>query len=152
MTRAIIIAVAALLALGLGVGGGLYAGHYFAPSPSSATEPVKPPAAAVADPEADLFYDMPETLAALHDETGNGLLLRLGVSVECPTQDDLALLQEYLPRVLDVFQVYLRTQELKDLRGAKNLERLREGLRTRIETAIAPGKVSRVLFRDIAVE
>jgi flagellar FliL protein len=152
MMRWLIVAVVALLALGLGAGGGMLAGSFLAPHKPSAEQTAKKPAA-VAPPDSDMFYDLPEMLAGLQEGgAAGGSTLRLGVSVECSSADDLADLQEYLPRVLDVFQVYLRSLDLKDLRGTKNLAKLREALRVRIEQVIAPGKVKAVLFRDIVVD
>lgn len=150
MKRVVIIAVALVVALGLGLGGGLLAGRYLAPLAPGSAPPAPPEPKAPPNP--DLIYDLPETLAALDDASGRGMLLRLGISVECPTAEDLSKLQEYLPRVLDVLQVYLRTQQLKDLRGVKNVERLRGELKTRMEAVIAPGKINRLLFRDMTVQ
>jgi flagellar FliL protein len=152
MKRLIMIVVVAILALGIGAGGGYFAGIYLAP-PQDKPKPKSQKPADDGTPDADLFYDLPELLVALHDDAdAQSMTLKLGVSVECVSADDLGKLQEYLPRVLDAFQVYVRTIELKDLRGVKNLQRFREALRTRIETAIKPGKIKTVLFRDMTVE
>jgi flagellar FliL protein len=151
--RMILIIVVAVVALALGVGGGWLAGTMLAPP---VEKPVgKPTAPKVPDdknPNADLFYDLPEVLVALHDSGQGALLLKFGISVESPSIEDLGQVKQFVPRVLDVFQTYIRTLDVKDLRGRRNLEKFREGLRQRIETATKPAKVTRVLFRDLTVQ
>jgi flagellar FliL protein len=145
----ILLGLVAILLLGGGVAGGLYYGGAFDPKKAE-TKPV-----VVEDtgpPDANLFYDLPEMLVTLRSDGESGKFLRLGLSVECPNQDDLAKLQTYLPRVLDVFQSYVRSLTVADLRGTKNLEVLRRQLKTRIDNVIAPGKVKKLLFRGLVVQ
>jgi flagellar FliL protein len=147
----IIIGVLALLMLVGGAAGGYFGGAMFAPP-----KPKKPEAAVVEDknkvPDASLFYDLPELLVTIQDPDNGVRVLQLSTSIECPSQDDLDKLKAYLPRVLDVFQIYMSTLTVKDLRGVKNIETLRGRLRDRISAAIAPGKVKNVLFRNIRVQ
>jgi len=57
-----------------------------------------------------------------------------------------------LPRVTDIFQTYLRELRPSDLNGSAGLFRLKEELTRRVNAAVAPVKVSAVLFKEIVVQ
>ena len=57
-----------------------------------------------------------------------------------------------MPRVLDMFQLYLRELRSSDLEGSAGIFRLKEELLRRINLEIHPNQVNRVLFREIIVQ
>jgi flagellar FliL protein len=61
-------------------------------------------------------------------------------------------MQPNLPRVLDLFQVYLRELRAQDLEGSQGIYRLKEELLKRINLAVHPSRVNRILFKEIIVQ
>ncbi|OYW11786.1 MAG: flagellar basal body protein FliL [Acidiphilium sp. 37-67-22] len=57
-----------------------------------------------------------------------------------------------MPRIVDVFQTYLRAMRPGELRGASGTYRLREALIDRIEVATAPAVVKDILFQELIVQ
>jgi flagellar FliL protein len=72
--------------------------------------------------------------------------------LELPDQQLMQQIQPVMPRVLDTFQTYLRELRPTDLDGSSGLYRLKEELTRRVNAAIAPNKVSAVLFKEIVVQ
>jgi len=100
-----------------------------------------------------VFVDLPEVLVNLSN-TGNDRTqyLKVKVVLELPDQLLMAQIQPVMPRVLDTFQTYLRELRPSDLDGSSGLYRLKEELTRRVNAAIAPNKVSAVLFKEIVVQ
>jgi flagellar FliL protein len=110
-----------------------------------------PGTAAAAKPS--VFVDLPEVLVNLSNG-GNDRTqyLRVRVVLELPDQLLMQQIQPVMPRVLDTFQTYLRELRPTDLDGSSGLYRLKEELTRRVNAAIAPNKVSAVLFKEIVVQ
>ncbi len=99
-----------------------------------------------------VFYDMPQMLVNLNTGTRKNNYLKIAISLELTSQEDLAKLETLLPRVVDNFQVYLRELRVEDLRGSAGVQRLREELLMRVNTAVHPVVVKDVLFKEILVQ
>jgi flagellar protein FliL len=100
-----------------------------------------------------VFVDLPEVLVNL-STTGSDRTqyLKVKVVLELPDQLLKQQIQPVMPRVLDTFQTYLRELRPADLDGSSGLYRLKEELTRRVNAAIAPNKVSAVLFKEIVVQ
>ena len=61
-------------------------------------------------------------------------------------------IQPMLPRVMDTFQVFLRELRPTDLEGSAGTYRLKEELTRRVNTAVAPGRITAVLFKEMLVQ
>jgi flagellar FliL protein len=92
--------------LGL-LGAGGWGLGWFAPAPASA------PAAA----PAPVFYALPEFTANLSGGERQSYL-RIKVVLEVPDRSVLQALEPQLPRIVDLFQVYLRELRPSDLEGS----------------------------------
>ncbi len=138
--KLLIIAVPALLALG---GGG-----YFAADMLGLMGPA-PEAEAQAVPA--IYYDLPEMVVNLSATEGRGQYLKLKVSLEADTKAVDAL-KPVMPRVLDLFQLYLRELRSGDLDGSAGIFRLKEELTRRINLELHPNKIDRVLFKEIIIQ
>jgi flagellar FliL protein len=57
-----------------------------------------------------------------------------------------------MPRLLDMFQTYLREMRPEELRGSAGTWRLREELLARANIALAPVRVVDVLFIELLVQ
>ena len=109
--------------------------------------------AAVKAGQLPVYYDVPEFLVDLKTTTrGKSSFLKMKVSLELSGEDDVAVLDAYMPRVRDNFITYLRELRASDLSGSAGLYRLREELMLRINQAIAPAKVNNILFKEIIVQ
>ena len=100
-----------------------------------------------------VFVDLPEVLVNLSN-TGSDRTqyLKVKVVLEFPDQALMQQIQPVMPRVFDTFQTYLRELRPTDLDGSSGLYRLKEELTRRVNAAIAPNKVSAVLFKEIVVQ
>jgi flagellar FliL protein len=114
----------------------------------------KPPeheAALPAKPVA--FFDVPDLLVNLStSSTERTQYLKAKVVLELPDPALTTQVQSVMPRVMDVFQTYLRELRPSDLEGSAGVYRLREELTRRVNAAIAPGRVNAVLFKEIVVQ
>jgi len=141
--KKIIIAAVGVVVLG---GGGFGAFKFFSSGHETheAAAPVVKPA---------VFVDLPEVLVNLSN-TGSDRTqyLKVKVVLELPDQALMAQITPVMPRVLDAFQTYLRELRPTDLDGSSGLYRLKEELTRRVNAAIAPNKVSAVLFKEIVVQ
>lgn len=112
-------------------------------------------AAAEAAPEATgpgVFYDLPDMLVNLNTTDSRQHFLKISVSLEVGSQQDIAAIEEVMPRIIDNFQIYLRELTLDDLRGSAGLYRLREELLRRVDTAAGDAQIRDVLFREMLVQ
>jgi flagellar FliL protein len=139
--KVMMIALAGLLAVGGGAGG------YFAFSGPKQEEPKKD----VVKPAT--FVDLPDVLVNL---AGSGAdrtqYLKVKIVLELPDPTLVGQIQPLMPRVMDAFQTYLRELRATDLDGSAGLYRLKEELTRRVNVAVAPNKITAVLFKEIVVQ
>jgi flagellar protein FliL len=138
--KLIVSVVAAVVGLG-SVGG---VGYYFLTNHSEAA-----PAAKVTPP---VFFDMPDILVNLSSTGDRTQYLKVKVVLELPDEQMKAQIQPLMPRVIDMFQTYLRELRATDLDGSAGLYRLKEELTRRVNAAIAPERINAVLFKEIVVQ
>lgn len=140
--KVIIVAAAGLAALG----GGSFGAYKFVHLSKDGHDGAPPAKPAV-------FVDLPEVLVNLSNTGGDRTqYLKVKVVLELPDQLLMQQIQPVMPRVLDTFQTYLRELRPTDLDGSSGLYRLKEELTRRVNAAIAPNKVSAVLFKEIVVQ
>ncbi len=99
-----------------------------------------------------VYYNLPEMVVNLSSKEKRAQYLKLKVSLEARDQKVLDALTPIMPRVLDMFQLYLRELRSSDLEGSAGIYRLKEELLRRINLEIHPHQVSRVLFNEIIVQ
>lgn len=132
----------AMLVIGAVVGGVMYLDPFSGES-SDAGETMNKQA---------VFYDLPEMLVNLSQQEKRSQYLKLKIALELSDQKASSALQPVLPRVLDTFQIYLRELRTDDLEGSAGVYRLKEELLRRVNLAIRPHKVDRILFKEIIVQ
>jgi len=142
--KVMIIAAAGLLV----VGGGGTAGYIFffkkSNHETAAAEPKAKPAT---------FVDMPDVLVNLSNAGGDRTqYLKVKVVLELPDAKLVEQIQPLMPRVMDAFQTYLRELRPTDLDGSAGLYRLKEELTRRVNAAVAPNRITAVLFKEIVVQ
>jgi flagellar protein FliL len=141
------IALPLFLIVGGGGGAAYLFGVFDAPMKVDGQEVV------VVEPEKPRFYyDLPEMLVNLSSQKRNSQFLKLQVALEIADKGVTDSLEPQLPRILDTFQIYLRQLRSEDLEGSAGVYRLKEELLKRINLAIAPQRVDRVLFKEIIIQ
>jgi flagellar FliL protein len=112
-------------------------------SHAEAAAHVKPP----------VFVDVPDMMVNLTGSPGERVqYLRVKVVLELKEEKQVEEIKPTMPRVTDIFQTYLRELRPADLNGSAGLFRLKEELTRRVNNAVAPVKVSAVLFKEIVVQ
>lgn len=138
--KMIIVAVAGLLVLG---GGAAAYFWFYGGNDKTAAAMAKPPA----------FVDVPEVLVNLSTAgTDRTQYLKVKIVLEIPDAALSPQIESTMPRVMDAFQTYLRELRPTDLDGSAGLYRLKEELTRRVNTAIAPSRITAVLFKEIVVQ
>lgn len=110
-------------------------------------------AAEAAAPKPPLFVDVPEVLVNLSNLPGERVqYLKVKIALEVKDSPVVAQIQPSMPRLLDIFQTYLRELRIGDLQGSAGMFRLKEELTRRVNAAIQPNQVNAVLFKEIIVQ
>ncbi|MBR0643455.1 flagellar basal body-associated FliL family protein [Plastoroseomonas hellenica] len=132
-----------LLLAGAGAGlwfSGVFGAGHAAEAPQRAEVP--PPA----------FIDMPEIITNLNVPGRRPVFLKLRSKIEVSRGDEVPAVQAAMPRLMDLFQTYLREMRPEELRGSAGTYRLREELLARANIAVAPARITDVLFIEIIVQ
>ena len=105
-----------------------------------------------AKPVPPSYVDVPEMIANLNSSNRKPSYVKMAARVEVPKPDDVDKVKAALPRLQDMMQTYLREMRPEELRGSPGTYRLREELLARANTAVAPAKISDVLFTQMLVQ
>jgi len=98
------------------------------------------------------YIDVPEMVANLNSANHKPSYVKLNARVEVPKPEDAEKVKAALPRLQDMMQTYLREMRPEELRGSAGTYRLREELLVRANAAVAPAKISDVLFTQMLVQ
>jgi flagellar FliL protein len=105
--------------------------------------PVKPPS----------FIEVPEMMVNLVGAPGERVqYLKVKLMLEVKEEKQVEVIKPALPRVTDIFQVYLRELRPADLNGSAGLFRLKEELTRRVNAALSPSQVNAVLFKEVVIQ
>jgi len=103
-------------------------------------------------PKPAFYHELPEMVVNLSSKENQTNYLKMVIALEVSDQSVAEALQPNMPRVLDLFQVYLRELRAQDLEGSQGIYRLKEELLKRINLAVHPSRVNRILFKEIIVQ
>ena len=78
--------------------------------------------------------------------------MKLKVTVEVGDTDSLDAVKKMMPKIIDVFQLYLRELRPQDIQGSVGLYRLKEELLLRVNKIVLPNKVNDLLFKEVLVQ
>ncbi|MDT7952681.1 MAG: flagellar basal body-associated FliL family protein [Acetobacteraceae bacterium] len=101
---------------------------------------------------APVFVDMPEMITNLNNGGRRAVYIKLKAKLEVARKEDALIVQNAMPRVIDLFQGYLREMRPEELRGSAGTYRLREELISRTNIAAVPAKVLDVLLIELLVQ
>ncbi len=99
-----------------------------------------------------VFYELPELLVNLSTPGRKTTFLKIKVSLQLQSEQDIPRIELMMPRIVDNFQVYLRELRVEDLKGSAGMYRLREELLARVSVAVAPAVINDVLFKEMLVQ
>ncbi len=105
-----------------------------------------------AKPMPPTFIDVPEMVANLNSGNRKPSYVKILARVEVPKPDDVEKVKAAMPRLQDMVQTYLREMRPEELRGSAGIYRLREEMLVRANAAVAPAKVSAVLFTQMLIQ
>ena len=103
-------------------------------------------------PRQAFFYNVPTMTVNLSSTERRAHYLRIDIALELKDHDSAARINPVLPRVMDAFQTYLRELRTSDLEGSAAIYRLKEELLRRVNDAVYPVEIERVLFKEILVQ
>ena len=96
--------------------------------------------------------DLPEIVANLNAGPRRSSFVRLKARLELANKADEPAVTAAQARMQDLFQTYLRDMHPEELRGSAGTYRLREELVARANIAVAPAKVTEILFVELLVQ
>lgn len=99
-----------------------------------------------------VYYELPEFLVNLSTGGNRVSFLKMSVTLELRDQAAVAVLEANKPRVLDVFNTYLREMRPQDVQGSAGIYRLRDELMARLNGTVEEGIVKNILFSEIIVQ
>jgi flagellar FliL protein len=141
--KLVIIAAAVLLLLGAGGGGWFFFFNHHGEEKHAEEKAPKPP----------VFVDVPDILVNLAGLPGERVqYLKIKVVLEVKDEPLVEKIKPTMPRLMDIFQTYLRELRATDLAGSAGLFRLKEELTKRVNAVISPGQVNAVLFKEVVVQ
>lgn len=144
----LVVGVAVLLLGAGGAGGAWYLG--WLPNPFAAATPAAPNDPGPASPSAVLL-ELPDIIANLN-VTGRPVFVKVRAQIELARAADLPAARAAMPRLLDMFNTFLRETRPEELRGSAGVQRLREELIARANIVLRDGSVTDVLFLEIVVQ
>jgi flagellar FliL protein len=121
------------------------------PDKAAMAHPADQPAEAAAL-KPPTFVDLPDIIGNLNTPAKRQVFLKLKARIELAKPEDAAFVQAAMPRLLDLFQTYLREMRPEELRGSAGIWRLREELIARANVAVAPARVVDVLFTEMLIQ
>jgi len=111
-----------------------------------------PDAPVVADgPNGVVYYTLPDLVVNMQTADGRPSFLKLKLTLELPDHDTADELDPNLPRLQDMFQVFLRELRPEDLAGSEGGFQLRMEILRRVNLVIAPSKANAVLIEEMLV-
>ena len=98
------------------------------------------------------FVDLPELIANLDAGGRRASYIKLKAKVELARAEDAPAVMAAMPRLQDMFNTYLREMRPEELRGSLGTWRLHEELLGRANVAVAPVRITDVLFIEMLVQ
>ncbi len=126
---------------GAAEGHGGAGGHAAGPADVAANEPGAP-----------IFTEVPLIVANLNTSAKRPVFVKLTAKLEIARAEDREAITAAMPRLLDIFQTYLRETRPEELQGAAGTWRLRQELIARANIAASPARVLDVLFTEMLIQ
>ncbi|MBC7635319.1 MAG: flagellar basal body-associated FliL family protein [Acetobacteraceae bacterium] len=112
----------------------------------------KPAGGASLGGKAPLFFELPDMIVNLNSGTRRTVYAKVKPRLELARAEDEPAVRAALPRLMDMFQTYLRETRPEELRGSAGMYRLREELLARANVAVTPARIVDVLFVELLIQ
>jgi len=100
-------------------------------------------------PDGVVFYTLPDVVVNEQTADGTPHFLKLKLTLELPDHDTADALTPNMPRVNDLFQVFLRELRHEDVTGSQGSYLLRTEILRRVNMVIAPSHANAVLIEEM---
>ncbi len=137
------IIIGAVVVLAGGAGGAYFMGLFSSGPMDANTAEAQGPS---------IYFDIPEMVVNLASGRKRPQYLKLKIAIEADSQENIDALTPKMPRIQDMFQIYLREMRRSDLEGSAGVYRLKNELMRRINITIHPAQIKRVLFKEIIIQ
>ena len=129
------------------IGGGAAAYFFFFSAPAETGEHAR-----LAEVPDTFIFNLPTITVNLKSEGQGEAFMKLTIALEVADEKMMEEIQPRMAKVIDAFQVYMRELRKSDLEGSAGIYRLKEELTRRVNVAVAPNKITAVLFKEIVVQ
>ncbi len=99
-----------------------------------------------------VFYSLPELMANLRTSDGKTTTVKLKLSIELSSVDDIKTIEALLPRINDTLLAHIVELTPDELSGANGLYNLKRELLYRINLLTDPIKVSNLNFKTFDIQ
>jgi len=100
----------------------------------------------------EYFYKLEEITLNLGGEQKKSRFFKVGITIVLGSALDIPFVEALAPRIIDNVTAYLRELKPAEITGSANFNQLRENIRLRVRTAVAPTQVSEILFNSALVQ
>lgn len=102
--------------------------------------------------EGKVFYKLDAITLNLNAEGPKSRFLKLGLTLVLINEEDVIKIETRIPRIIDNVTAYMRELTPEELAGSANFYQVREDLLVRVQVAVAPVKVTRILFNTALIQ
>lgn len=99
-----------------------------------------------------VFADLPDIVTNLNTNSHRAMFVKLKAKFEVARPEDDAAIKAVMPRILDLFNTYLRETRPEELRSSMGTYRLREELLARAQLAAPSAEIRAVLFTELLIQ
>lgn len=99
-----------------------------------------------------VFYSLPELTAKLRSSSGTPLTVKLKISIELSSIDDIKSVEAMLPRINDTLLAHMTELTPDEASGSNGLYNLKQELLYRINLLTSPVKVSNLNFKTFDIQ
>ena len=78
--------------------------------------------------------------------------LRVKITLEVHGQQNYDIVMQMSPKILDMFQTYLKELRKSDLDGSFGIYKMKDEMAMRINTIIHPAKIENILFQEFLIQ
>lgn len=82
----------------------------------------------------------------------NSTWLKIKVTLEVSDQNNYDLVILMMPKIVDIFQIYLKELRKNDLDGSFGIYKIKDEMMMRINSILYPGKIEGILFQDFIIQ
>lgn len=150
--KLIIIIVLLVVLLGGGAGAFLMLGGDAEHGEEEAVELTPEELAAQEAANVPVYIELPDIVVNLNSTSRRTNYINLKLTLELSKAEDVPAIETQMPRIIDVFNTYLRELRREDLQGSAGVYRLENELMLRLHKTLTKGEVKDILFREIIIQ